>query len=124
MNFLEGTVGGGKLDLGVVKLDVPAGNSVAGMDGKNVIVGIRPEDIYDASVSPPSAPTEGNSFSAVVDVLEKLGAEDTAYLDLAGRQVIATLDPASRIEMGKSATFVVDTSKLHIFDANTEQAIR
>ena len=124
MNFLEGTVGGGKLDLGVVKLDVPAGNSVAGSDGKKVIVGIRPEDIYDASVSPPSAPREGNSFSAVVDVLEKLGAEDTAYLDLAGRQVIATLDPASRIEMGKSATFVVDTSKLHVFDANTEQAIR
>jgi multiple sugar transport system ATP-binding protein len=124
MNFLEGTVSGGKLDLGVMRLDVPSGNPVAGMEGKKVVVGIRPEDIYDAKVSPPTPPKDGNSFNAHVDVLEKLGAEDTAYLDVAGRQVIATLDPASRIEMGLDATFVVDTSKLHVFDANTEQAVR
>ena len=124
MNFIDGTVLGDKLDLGVMKLDVPAGHPVGGMAQKKVTVGIRPEDIYDAAGQTAIVATEGNTFTAKVDVLEKLGAEDTAYLDLRGTPIIASLDPASRIEMGATAKFVVDVSKIHVFDAQTEQAIR
>jgi multiple sugar transport system ATP-binding protein len=124
MNFLTGTVFADKFDLGVMKLDVPNGHPAARMTEKKVIVGIRPEDIYDASTSPPVKAAEGNSFTAKVDVLEKLGSEDTAYLDLRGTTVTATLDPASRVEAGASGTFVVDLSKVHVFDAETEQAVR
>jgi multiple sugar transport system ATP-binding protein len=124
MNFLEGTVSGGKFDLGVMSLDVPSGHAVSSMQGKKVVVGIRPEDIYDASINPPAPAGEGNSFSAKVDVLETLGAEDTAYLDIGGKTIVASLDPDSRVAMGSTAKFVVNTAKLHVFDAETEQAIR
>jgi multiple sugar transport system ATP-binding protein len=57
-------------------------------------------------------------------VLETLGAEDTAYLDLGGTTIVASLDPDSRVAMGSTAKFVVNLSKVHVFDHDTEQAIR
>jgi multiple sugar transport system ATP-binding protein len=124
MNFLPGTVFADKFDLGVLQLGVPSGHPAGRVPEKKVIVGVRPEDIYDAANNPPVPVSEANSFQAKVDVLEKLGAEDTAYLDLRGTPVTATLDPASRIEMGTTAKFAVDLSKIHVFDADTELAIR
>ena len=124
MNLLDGTVTGGKLDMGVLKFDVPAGHAVAGMDGKKVSVGIRPEDIYDTANNCPVPVTDGNSFTAQVDVLERLGSEDTAYLIIDETHITATLDPATRIEVGSFAKFAVDLDKIHVFDAETEEAIR
>ena len=124
MNFLDGVVTGDTFDLGVVKIGVPSGHPAAAMQGKKVTVGIRPEDIYDASDSPPVPASEGNTFTAKVDVLETLGAEDTAYLDLNGITVTASLDPDSRVTVGGTSKFVVNLGKLHVFDRETEQAIR
>ena len=124
MNFLNGVVTGDRFDLGVMQIEIPKGHPCGGMAGKKVAVGIRPEDIYDASDSPPVAATEGNTFTATVDVLETLGAEDTAYLDVNGSTLTASLDPDSRVKVGASSRFVVNLSKLHVFDHETEQAIR
>ena len=41
-----------------------------------------------------------------------------------GTPITATLDPSSRIEMGATAKFVIDINKLHVFDAETEAAVR
>ena len=124
MNFLDGTVSGGKLSLGTLTLDIPAGHPVAEMDGKKITVGIRPEDVYDSANNCPVPVTDGNTFSAQVDVLEKLGSEDTAYLVVDGTHITATLDPATRVESGSTATFAIDLDRIHIFDAETEEAIR
>lgn len=124
MNFLDGTVSGGGLDLGVVKLSLPAGHAARAMEGKRVTAGVRPEDIYDSANNCPVPATDTNTFTAQVDVLEKLGAEDTAYLMLGDKHITATLDPATRIESGVSAKFAVDIDRVHVFDAETEQAIR
>jgi multiple sugar transport system ATP-binding protein len=124
MNFLNGTVMNGKVDVGFMQIELPQGHAASGMSGRAVTVGIRPEDIYDAAQKPPADPDLGNHFQATVDVLEKLGAEDTAYLDVKGTPITATLDPSSRIEMGATAKFVIDIKKLHVFDAETEAAIR
>jgi multiple sugar transport system ATP-binding protein len=123
MNFLSATLMGTSLDLGPFKIAVPTGHPASGMTGKSVTVGIRPEDIYDAkNTTIPVTPD--NSFEAKVDVLEKLGAEDTAYILAGDKNLIASLDPATRIEAGESARFAVDLDKIHIFDGETEQAIR
>ncbi len=124
MNFLEGTVSGGGLDLGILKLDLPSGHAAKSLDGKRITAGIRPEDIYDSANKGSIPVTEVNTFTAQVDVLEKLGAEDTAYLVVGEKHLTATLDPATRIEAGRSAKFAVDLDKVHVFDADTEQAIR
>lgn len=124
MNFMDGVITSGKLDLGIVTLDLPSGHPAVSMEGKKVTVGIRPEDIYDSANNCPVPVTDGNSFTAQVDVLEKLGAEDTAYLVIGEVHITATLDPATRIEAGESAKFAIDLDKAHVFDGETEVAIR
>ena len=113
-----------KIDAGVIKLDLPPAHPASGMEGKKVTVGIRPEDVYDSANNCPVPVTDGNSFTARVDVLEKLGSEDTAYLVIDETNITATLDPATRIETGETANFAIDLDRIHIFDSETENAIR
>ena len=124
MNFVDGTVSNGHIDLGPLKIGLPAGHPVRERQGGQVTLGIRPEAIYDAGAKCPVAVTPDNSFDAQVDVLEKLGPEDTAYLDARGLSLTASLDPATRIHAGESAKFALDLDKLHFFDKQTEVAIR
>ncbi len=124
MNFFEGKVESGYVVCGDIKLKLTDGHPALGMDGKEVIFGVRPEDIYDSANNCPVPLTDDNCFDAKVDVLERLGAEDTAYLVAGDSHLTATLDPATRIESGVTAKFAVDLDKLHVFDAETEQAIR
>lgn len=123
MNFVEGSISGGAFVAEGIKFGLPTNHPAAGMEGKKVTFGIRPEDIYDCNTSSVTQTPE-NTFEATVDVLEKLGAEDTAYLKMGGLAMTASLDPANRLEMGSSAKFVMDLAKVHIFDGETEAAIR
>jgi multiple sugar transport system ATP-binding protein len=121
MNFVEGKIEGGQFVSSVLNLAVPAGHAVLSHEGKSVTLGVRPEDVYDADLS---GGIEGTRFTARVDVLEKLGAEDTAYLKVGEHSLIATLDPKNRLEMGADHDFVVDLKKIHYFDGESDQAIR
>jgi multiple sugar transport system ATP-binding protein len=122
MNFIDGTISGGKFVSDVLSVPLPSGHPAAAMDGKKVIFGIRPEDVSDASLV--SGADEAFCFTARVDVLEKLGAEDTAYLKIGEHSMIASLEPKNRLEMGSDHKFVIDGAKIHIFDGESEQAIR
>jgi multiple sugar transport system ATP-binding protein len=124
MNFIPGTVLNGAVDLGPFRLELPASSPARGQAGLKVTVGIRPEDIYDSANNCPVPASEGNTFEATVDVLEKLGAEDTAYLLVGSQPVTATLDPSTRIHPGGTARFAVDVDKVHVFDEATGAAIR
>ncbi|MBV6457151.1 MAG: sn-glycerol-3-phosphate import ATP-binding protein UgpC [Fimbriimonadaceae bacterium] len=125
MNFIDGTVVDGMVDLGSMKFAVPAGHAARKLEGHAVTFGIRPESIYAAGPKCPIQSTTGNHFGAKVDVLERLGSEDTVYLVAeGGHPLIATLDPESGIEAGQCAEFVIDIERIHIFDRETEVAIR
>ncbi|MBX3117723.1 MAG: ABC transporter ATP-binding protein [Fimbriimonadaceae bacterium] len=124
MNFVEGTIEDDAINIGFAKISLPENHPGRSMNGKQVTFGMRPEDIYDTNANCPVTPNDGNTFEAKVDVLEKLGSEDSAFLIANGTPITATLDPATRIEVGTTAKFAVDIQKVHLFDANTEQAIR
>jgi multiple sugar transport system ATP-binding protein len=125
MNFLEGVIRDGKVHTGALSLPLPSGHPAAKMEGHHVTFGIRPEDIYACGPKCPVSTSSENKFAAKVDVLEQLGAEDTAYLVLDGQQtLIATLDPGSDLVAGQSAEFVLDLERAHVFDQQTEVAIR
>jgi len=124
MNFIAGSVQAGTVPVGAFKLELPPSHPARAEEGKKVTVGIRPEDIYDAQNNCPIPLTEGNTFEAKVDVLEKLGAEDTAYLVAGDVPVTATLDPSTRIHPGTTSKFAVDLDKIHVFDDATGAAIR
>jgi multiple sugar transport system ATP-binding protein len=142
MNFLPATLEDGHLRtaLGDVRLpaEVRAKVLQAGA-GRDLIVGIRPENFEDAALLN-GRRDEGLTFPAVVEVLESLGADKYAYFHLKGArataqeleelaadagtgdapggsdQIVARLDPASRAREGQRVQLWFDPRKLHLFN--------
>jgi multiple sugar transport system ATP-binding protein len=98
--------------------------------GRPVILGIRPEDIEDASLAPSA---NGSSIEVDVSLAEALGAEVVAHFPLAARPVFgpedgvatltARLSPRSRAQTGEPLRVAVDVDRLHFFDPDTEAGI-
>jgi multiple sugar transport system ATP-binding protein len=146
MNFMSGTLEEGSMRTGIGSLPLPAQirqNLERANAGREVIVGIRPEDFEDASLVPPDARDLGVTFRATIDVLESMGSDVFVYFtqdsglsaatdqlaDLAadagqdqvgsGETVTARLDAATRIREGENAELWADVRKMHVFDPNT-----
>ena len=119
MNFLDSTIQGGKVVNGDLSFSLPAGHPAAAMEGKRVFLGVRPESLDIAG-----AEHTTNAFDAKIDVIELLGHENTAYIKVGDREMIATLEPDTHIQMGDTVKFYIEPSSIHIFDAETEKAIR
>ncbi len=87
-------------------------------ENRKVLLGIRPEAIFtDSGDAPP-----GSSFEASIDVVEPTGADNLAFLTLAGSEVIARLPPGS-IVAGQRLRFQIDPARALIFDPETEQLV-
>jgi len=89
--------------------------------GKEVVLGIRPEDIHDdeAWVSQNS----GNTVNAFVEVTEMMGAETYLYLQIVGQQFVARVNQRSTTKMNDTLKVAFDVNKVHLFDKETEVAI-
>ncbi len=128
MNFVDAVIahgdGGAVVDAGDFKLPVPAGNSAAKMIGTSVVLGIRPEDIFDANLPMNIKSTTANTVTAKVDVLEPLGHEYVAYIAVGKHNLIASISNETEVKEGQNAQFVINVERIHIFDGATEQAIR
>jgi multiple sugar transport system ATP-binding protein len=147
MNFMAGTLEDGKLRTGLGDMTLTSRmrqEVESSGTGRDVIVGIRPEDFEDTSFISADAKPKGLTFHADIDVIESLGAEKYVYFtrelgqtgnvaeleelardagraDLSGaaETVVARLDPATRIREGQDAELWVDVRKLHVFDPAT-----
>jgi len=89
--------------------------------GKEVILGIRPEDLHDDEAYVAARPND--LVKADVDVTEMMGAETYLYLKIEGKQFIARVNPRSTTKMGDTIDIVFDTNKIHLFDKETELTI-
>ncbi len=96
-------------------------------DGRQVIVGVRPEDLSLASDGS-SRPT----LHAIVDIVEHLGNEQLIYVQAPGavisdttetKAITARVAADAQIQPGERVTLAVDPSKLHIFDPQTTQRL-
>jgi multiple sugar transport system ATP-binding protein len=111
-----------------------------------VIAGVRPEHFEDAQVEPDKP---GLRFTAPVTVVESMGSELYAYFKVqsegvesdqlaelaedsgaaevpgggAEGQIVARLEPSSKVTRGQEAELWVDTEKLYFFDASTGQSL-
>jgi multiple sugar transport system ATP-binding protein len=94
------------------------------MVGREVTLGIRPEDIFDVNVPSTVSPSADNTICAKVDVLEPLGHEYVAYLKTDTHNLIASISNETRVKETQEAQFAVNLDRIHIFDNETEQAIR
>ncbi len=123
MNFIEASIIGGKIDTGSFSLPVPMKEGVKSYEGKKVILGIRPEEIYDKSVPSNITPSPDNTIQATVDVMEPLGHEYVAYLKVGDLRLVASIDKETKLKPLSEAEFCINLERLHIFDADTEVAV-
>jgi multiple sugar transport system ATP-binding protein len=91
--------------------------------GKEVIMGIRPENIHDEDVFVQSAPTA--VISADVEVTELMGSETYLYLTTTGKEgnIIARVNPRTTSRAGQNIQVAFDVNHLHFFDKETEQTL-
>jgi len=90
--------------------------------GKEVVFGIRPEHVHDPDYAPPGilpALVEGR-----VDVTELMGNEVLAYFTLDHAEFIGRFDPRTKTSIGSTKAAAFDMSRMHLFDKQTENAIR
>lgn len=89
--------------------------------GKTVVLGIRPEDIYDNYEF--ISKHQDTSFDSLVDVYETLGSEVFLYFTIGDNKITARVDPRSQSRAGKISKFALDTSRIHLFDKDSENVI-
>ena len=90
------------------------------LKGKEVVIGIRPEDLEDVVFVPDAG--EGSTIVADVEVTETMGSEIYVYVDIKGILMNARVNPRSKVKPGGQITLHVDLEKIHLFDKKTEKA--
>ncbi|MBI2870220.1 MAG: sn-glycerol-3-phosphate ABC transporter ATP-binding protein UgpC [Candidatus Omnitrophica bacterium] len=127
MNFMKGRVRGANgsfyFDEGNFKVKILDNmhERIAPYREKDVIFGIRPEDIYDKlSVTEVS---EDNTLSATVEVSEPMGAETYLHLSTGKHLFVARFPAHERAAPNQDLTVVFDMSKAHFFDCTTDLTI-
>ncbi len=90
-------------------------------EGKEVIMGIRAEDIYDKLFASEASPE--NTIKAVCEVVEPLGSEVYLYLNSGKHNFIARVGAHDRPEVNRDMDLVFDMSKVHFFDPQTQETI-
>ncbi len=126
MNFVEGKIQNGSF--------ISAGNrfkissqqyellKAKGYEGKEVTLGIRPEDIHlDGEVleKHPEAKVD-----VEVEVFELLGKEIIIYAMIGDSRVLVNTESKHQIEMGDHIQVTLNMDKAHFFDKETEERIR
>ena len=88
---------------------------------KEVIMGIRPEDVHDE-------PRLLEEFAdckvqAEVEVTELMGAETFLFVNVEGLNFTARVEPTSTARPGDSIEMALENTKIHLFDKETERTI-
>ncbi|WP_217580495.1 ABC transporter ATP-binding protein [Lysinibacillus sp. GbtcB16] len=126
MNFFKGIFHEEGIQIGPISLTIPAEKSKLllekGYLQKELILGIRPEHIYENS-SVHSEPFL-SAIETDIDVSELTGAELMLHAQLNGQPYIARVNSDTRITQGQVANLLFDMSRAHFFDLESEQRIR
>jgi multiple sugar transport system ATP-binding protein len=144
---LSGTAASPVVKLGSVSIGIPSveGTGIADYIGKNLVVGLRPEDMEDASTMD-DAPAE-HTFVTTARLVESLGSEIILHFGLDAEPYIvvdaideeveavfaiaeddatfvARVNPRSQVRNGSEISLVIDASRFHFFDLASGEAIR
>ena len=129
MNFIEARVVTSGSDIllmfgsNSIKLPDTKGKKLieGGYEDKNVIFGIRPEDIKDDPAFIGQSPD--TCLDATVKVYEMLGAEVFLYFTVDTFDITVRVDPRTTARPGDTVKIALDGSKIHLFDKDTEETI-
>jgi len=143
MNFVDGEVD----DTGITSANFRLGFDPASVEGigpgDNVVVGVRPEDVY-ITKNAGGLQYPSSEFQARTDVLEPMGDEIFVYLllgdammagsgdtdtsgeetvEIADDEILMSVDPDEDIEADKDISVVLDRRNVHLFDPTSGKAI-
>ncbi len=104
-----------------VTLDVRLSARGANHVGKDVVFGIRPEDVLDTLTVAKPNPAHTNEVK--VEVCEPMGAETYLYLTTGATSFIARVSPTDQFDVGQSVKVTFKLEAAHLFDPATEQAL-
>ncbi|MDM8128308.1 sn-glycerol-3-phosphate ABC transporter ATP-binding protein UgpC [Paraclostridium benzoelyticum] len=108
-----------KVALDKTKADILKKN---GYIGKEVVLGIRPEDIHIEDIFIDNS--QDTIFNATVEISELMGAEVYAYLTVGGKSITSRFDSRYNVKYGQNLKLALDKNKVDIFDKETTYAIR
>ena len=92
--------------------------------GKRVIIGIRPEDIYEYEEAKAGGFAENSvGIKETVVTREMLGAEVILYFDEQHRTHAVRLEPSNQTKVGETVDLYFDPGRIHVFDIETEENI-
>lgn len=126
MNFIKGVVQDGCFVIDdTVKLSIPEGRykqlQQMGYADKEVILGIRPENISNDPMVLDLYETA--KVSTRIEVAELLGAEYILHTTISNAAVKAIVHSRQDIKMGETITLAFDMNRAHFFDTTTEENI-
>ena len=109
------------------KIVVPQGKVSKFVDesyvGREVVMGIRPENIHDDEMFLANAADA--TIDVKVEVTEKMGSETYLYLTTTGKEgnIIARVNPRTTSTAGGEIKVAFDVNHLHFFDKETARTI-
>ncbi len=126
MNFITGKVdskgnfvaGRYSIELPEDKFEIVKSNRLV---DKEIVFGIRPEDIHDDENVMKTYP--GAIVEITVDVAELLGSETNIYTTINDSNICASVDARAGVHIGDKLKFVFDMHKCHFFDPVSEQRL-
>ena len=120
MNFIKGeTVDRGRaFKFGSITIDLAGYEGGAIMDRPKAMLGLRPEHltIQDHAIA-------GQTFAAVVEIDEPMGADSLVWLEAEGKQISVRVPFEHRPKAGAQVHLKVDISKASLFDETNELRI-
>ncbi len=105
-----------------VTLDAALSAKGAGHIDRDIVFGIRPEDVQDTQGL--ERPDPAHTIEVKVEVSEPMGAETFLYLGTGATSFIARVRPTDRFEVGQTVKVTFKIGAAHLFDAATEQVLK
>jgi multiple sugar transport system ATP-binding protein len=123
MNFFHGKLETGYFKLGNAAFSIPEEKwkQLNHYEGKEVVLGIRPEDIHE---DPVPGQIHDPVLSAKIEIAELLGPETIAYLSFCSQSFAVRLDSETGFKQGDFLHFTFNMDKACFFDPSTEVRIR
>jgi multiple sugar transport system ATP-binding protein len=127
MNFIEGRIVQKDqrlyFDEGQFQMKIPDASRprLYPYAGRNVTLGIRPEDIHDRlfiSEAPPD-----NMVKAFLEVIEPMGVESFLHFKIRACRFIAKVPISQKPGANQDMELFFDMSRAHFFDKDTEKSI-
>ncbi len=131
MNFIDARLDENArvLDLGSIKLGIPqdmqnfVAENAKDYLGKKVILGVRPEHIYDVALIKTEEIIPEDVAEMKIEVLEPMGTEVYLYLVEGPVSAVARVGSETKAKMGDRIRVMFDLRKMHLFDPITQVAI-